>query len=437
MKKQHLSNPWPLLVIFVLLGALLVPLAHVGAEGSFRLFFPLVGNSPDRLAAGHLMITEVLHYEDVSGGEWIELFNAGREQVNLRAYKIGDEEVLGGSEGMLQFPIGAGIAPGEVIVIAEDALVFESIFGFLPDYEFSDSGSTVPDMVKYAAWAGGSINLVNSGDEVLLLDLYDDLVDAVSWGSSNWAFDPDVAPVSSGQSIERVPGYADTDTAGDWIRQPAPTPGRLTDALPSPSPAPSPTPAPTAVPGVLMIHEVMYHPPGEEPGSEWFEIYNDSGFGIDLTGYKIGDEEQQGGSEGMYAFPDGAQIPARGVWVIAVDAAAFRQVYNFLPDFELMGTDPSVPDMVKYSAWAVGRISLGNTGDELLLLDQADRLVDAVSWGSSNWAFNPGVSLTAVGYSLERQPPRTDTDTASDWLPQREPTPGIVGLRDWSPAKIP
>lgn len=411
------------------LAVLSIPLAGaraVSAEPTSVVYLPFAGKPPDMLVAGHLLITEVMNYPHINTGsiEWIEIFNAGRETVDLRHYKIGDEEQLGGSEGMLQFPRGASLEPGGLLVLAEDAVVFQEIYGFAPDYEFKDSGSPVPDMLKYAAWSGGNLSMVNSGDEVLLLDRYDRLVDAVSWGSSNWAFDPDVGVVSAGQTIERFPGYLDSDSAGDWRRQIGPTPGRLnTESFPPPTPAPSPTPVPSI--GGVLISEVLFDPLGAEPAAEWFEIYNPTGQPVDLSGHKIGDEETQGGSEGMFRFPPGTVISAGGRLTIAVSAEAFRDGYGFLPDFETAGTSNAVADMEKYAPWGAGGISLGNAGDELVLLDSGDAVVDAVSWGSSTWAFSPSVSRpAAAGMSIERHPPDLDTDAAGDWRASAQPSPG-------------
>ncbi len=175
----------------------------------------------------------------------------------------------------------------------------------------------------------------------------------------------------------------------------------------------------------LVISEVMYNPSGTEPDGEWMEIYNLGGTAITLTGYKIGDEETSGSGEGMMQFPGGS-IAAGGTVVIANKATTFFTAYGFNPAYELVDTDATVPEMTKYLAWASGSISLSNTSDELLLLDAGDAQVDAVSWGSSTFAFNPGAALVADGISLARQFAGVDTDTAADWVAADVPTPGQV-----------
>ena len=244
------------MVATALVGITLIPISAVDALTEVvitpvvSIFLPLIQNPPAVLDTGEILITEVLYRPDASQGniEWFEIFNAGVNAVDLRHFKIGDEETQGDSEGMMQFPVGAVIWPGRTVVIAEDALVFESVYGFLPDYEFTDSGSAVPEMRKYTAWTSGGVNLTNTGDELLLLDRYDDLADSVSWGSSNWAFDPDMAVVSSGQSIQRAPANVDTDTAADWLAASNPGPGYI-DLSPELTPTPTATANPSPTPG--------------------------------------------------------------------------------------------------------------------------------------------------------------------------------------------
>lgn len=175
----------------------------------------------------------------------------------------------------------------------------------------------------------------------------------------------------------------------------------------------------------LVISEVMYNPSGTEPDGEWIELYNLSGATIGLAGYKIGDEETSGSGEGMMQFPGGS-IAAGATVVVANKASTFFSAYGFNPGYELVDTDPTVPEMTKYLAWASGSISLANTSDELLLLDASDALVDAVSWGTSVFAFNPSTALVADGVSLARQFAGVDTDTAADWVGLAAPTPGQV-----------
>ena len=178
----------------------------------------------------------------------------------------------------------------------------------------------------------------------------------------------------------------------------------------------------------MLISEVVYNPSGLEPDAEWIEIYNPSGTVIDLSDFKLGDEETQAGAEGMSQFPPGSTIAPGQIILVANLASAFSLTYGFNPDFELRESDPNVPNLTKYSDWSGGSISLNNTGDEVLLLDATDQPVDAVSWDSSTWAFDPPVPDVGDGHSIERYPPNQDTDSAADWVDNATPAPGQISM---------
>jgi hypothetical protein len=317
-----------------------------------------------------------------------------------------------------------------------------------------DSHPEVPNLERYTKWSLGSFNLANSGDEVILLNATDQVVDAVSWGSSSSAFNPSLKSPCPNCSFERI-GYDFNvpATAALWVEQHTPDPGRVdfnsnrytTAQAPVKTVTPipvtptttrtirsvsrsTPTHAPTPFTGRLYISEVLYDSVGPEPEEEWFEIYNPGGSAIDLSSFKIGDEETSGGNEGMYKFPEGARIVSGGVIVIAAQASSFQTGYGLDPDFEVVDSDAAIPNLEKYTRWASGTIYLSNTGDEVLLLDGTDSFVDVVSWGSSIFAFSPSVKLAGSGHSLERFPANMDTNMAGDWREQASPGPGSVDL---------
>lgn len=409
---------------------------------------PTMTATPIQCGQLSLLITEAFYDPSDSidpDGEWFEVYNNGDAAANLECVKIGDEETSGGGEGMFTFSPGTSLPPGEVILIAYRATTFFSQYGFNPDYELVSSDPDVPDLVRYSTWAGGNVNLSNSGDDLLILDWNDQVIDALSWGSSTYAFDPSVPLVSEGHSIERQPANVDTNTAVDWIDQASPTPGWVETIPPTDTPTPgasttptiTPTPSETLPPcGVvtLLVSEVLYDPPGSaDPDGEWIEIYNTGDDTINLACVKIGDEEIQGGGEAMLTFPAGWTMLPGGIAIIANRADSFYAAYLFKPDFEVEDSDQSVPNLIKYSDWAGGNLNLSNSGDDVLILDETDQLVDAVSWGSSTFAFNPSVPVVVAGHSLERRPGNQDTDTAADWIDQSNPAPGVVDFTPSTP----
>lgn len=179
---------------------------------------------------GVVVISEVMYHPDCDTEldcEWIELFNPGQVTVDLSNHKLGDEEQKGGGEGMFLFPPGTLIVPGKTLVIAHSAAVFLEEYGTLPDLEMVNTRADIEDMERYTAWAGGTVYLNNTGDEVILLDRDDKWRDAVSWGSSVEAFNPAVPLVATGHSLERYPPDQDSNSAEDWRDQPLPSPGSV------------------------------------------------------------------------------------------------------------------------------------------------------------------------------------------------------------------
>ncbi len=172
--------------------------------------------------------------------------------------------------------------------------------------------------------------------------------------------------------------------------------------------------------GKLLISEFLPNPVVPDTLGEWMEIYNPNEFPVYLGDYKIGDEETQGGGEGMYIFPSDTIHPHE-FRVIAQRADGFYSIYGFYPDYELRNSLPSIPDLTPYTSWATGEVYLSNTGDEILLLDASDYVVDYVNYGTGT---NPA-PIPPEGSSCERIPPSRDTDTSSvDFIVMEYPTPG-------------
>ncbi len=178
--------------------------------------------------------------------------------------------------------------------------------------------------------------------------------------------------------------------------------------------------------GKLLVTEFIADPRGTDADREWIEIFNQSPLSISLDGYKVGDEETKGGDEGMFSFPTGITMPAGQVYVIALKATGFAASYpGLLPNFEVIDTDPTVPNMVKYSTWGTGTIAIANTGDHALIVDPFDNIVDGSNHGTATFFFT-GATLGAYE-SYERVGP-VDTDTAADWVVRAEAnhTPGFT-----------
>jgi hypothetical protein len=189
--------------------------------------------------------------------------------------------------------------------------------------------------------------------------------------------------------------------------------------------------AATASRGAVLVTEFMPNPAGTDTEREWMEIYNSGPDAVDLTNYKVGDEEAvpnpSAGGEGMFKFPAGTTMQPGDVLVIAVQSMGFESLYGFKPDFEFNAdTDPAVPQMTQYTSWGTGPFSLGNDLDHALVVDENDEIVSLMGTGTR------GFAVLASNESWERVPadaPNPDDNFASGTFVRRltgEATPGVV-----------
>ncbi|HQV27203.1 MAG TPA: lamin tail domain-containing protein [Thermoflexales bacterium] len=182
----------------------------------------------------HLLISEVLFNPaggDEVGREWIELYNPGAEAVSLAGHKIGDAEFAGRSynEGMARFPDNAVIPAGGAIIVAADALKYQSDWGRRADYELGGYDAGVPDLLAYSPWSTGTLALGNLGDQVLLLGPDDAIIDAAQWLTTTLAgVAPYTMTLGANHTLQRWPPTGDTDNcASDFRDQGVPSPGTV------------------------------------------------------------------------------------------------------------------------------------------------------------------------------------------------------------------
>jgi hypothetical protein len=194
--------------------------------------------------------------------------------------------------------------------------------------------------------------------------------------------------------------------------------------------------------GALLISEVLFNEVSSPADGEWIEIYNNGPTAVDLTDYKIGDEETKGDSsatEAVFKFPVGASIGPGQVQVVSGGATRFNTVYGFMPTYETAAEEGSIPDMLAYPTWDPdgGILNMSNSNDQAVLIDSTDTIIDAVSWGN-NFAFNPAVDITgnADGQSIERINANVDTNTAADWHQAANPS-GTAAKDRSTPFSVP
>lgn len=182
----------------------------------------------------------------------------------------------------------------------------------------------------------------------------------------------------------------------------------------------------------LLIGEFVYD--GQTPsseGDEFVEICNSNTTEVLLDGYKIGDEETQGGGESMYILPHEILQPDECL-VIAKSKADFLNVYGAPAKLYEIG------DLAKYPTWGRGSWSLANDGDELVLLGPDDQLIDSVAYRNGDYA---GLGLEAGASapepsSLQRVWP-FDTNSMPQDFVKTEPNPGRLTPLPPPPVELP
>jgi phosphatidylserine/phosphatidylglycerophosphate/cardiolipin synthase-like enzyme len=201
--------------------------------------------------APRLLISEIMvdPYGIDMGGEWIEIYNAGTSTAQLEQVRVGDalhESEFGPGDGLVQFPGGAKLPAGGVVVIAQDAVVFARRYGRPPDYEIGGYDDAVPDMLPVLrsnaadgvenaentdsnGSDGGVVNLSNAGDAVALSVDANTILDIVAWLTEDiQELRSFTKAVPSGISLQRWPVDSDTnDCAADFRLQKIPSPGRV------------------------------------------------------------------------------------------------------------------------------------------------------------------------------------------------------------------
>src|SRR5688572_8363343 len=95
-----------------------------------------------QLATSQVLITELQPNAvgDEPDGEWMELHNIGTSSVSISGWTLSDYTGAGaGAENMTRwtFPMGAGLMPNQVVVIAVLSTAFDANYLRPADYELA------------------------------------------------------------------------------------------------------------------------------------------------------------------------------------------------------------------------------------------------------------------------------------------------------------
>ncbi|MEK9156405.1 MAG: lamin tail domain-containing protein [Patescibacteria group bacterium] len=224
-----------------------------------------------------LLINEIYYHPSIdSADEWVELYNAGDVEVNLKGWTIADntaEDTLSSADLL--------IPPRYYVLIAKSNSIWA---GWSPDL-----ASPPANLIFIELNSSIGNGLGNSGDNLQLSDGPGTTVDALSWDEDKTFFD--LVGAAKGHSLERLDPLVDTDTAADFIERPLPSPGRQY-TKPSYS-------------DDIIITEILPEP-ADGADNEFIEIYNRSTAEVDLGGWKIDDIE---GGSSPYTLPATTILP--------------------------------------------------------------------------------------------------------------------------------
>lgn len=160
----------------------------------------------------------------------------------------------------------------------------------------------------------------------------------------------------------------------------------------------------------VTIHAVLYDGYELANDDELIAIQNISQEPVEISGWQVTDNDS-----GTAVFPPNTILtPNQIIWLTKNGTATSRQ-YRLVSDFEIEDSHTMIASLL--GEWP----GLRDSGDELILLDPYNRIVDMVVFKGGNTDYlswqGTAVQPTFVeeeGIFLQRTAP-TDTHTAADW----------------------
>ncbi|MFZ1729803.1 MAG: lamin tail domain-containing protein [Bacteroidota bacterium] len=343
----------------------------------YLFFFTFIA----QMQAQQVVINEIMFAPATGGNEWVELFNPGDREINIREWKLQDKG--GGS---------ATLSTGDVSIPAGGYLLIASGIPLAPGWETPPAPVLAP---------GNFPSLNNSGDEVILRDSAGNTVDSVAYTGS-WS-------AQKGVTAERLrhdlPPLRENWSA--CIAQDGGTPGEQNSvSVPPIDPLPRYT---------LIINEIM--PAPFASSCEWLELYNPGASAMDLSRWSIAGKMDSRGNRSLISLPaDAGEISPLGYALIAADSS----VLQYFPGLPLL--HEALMLILDRSS-----LELSNTDDEILLLDPTGACIDSI-WYSEDW-HHPFLS-SSTGVSLELMQPGYHHLGSGAWSSCVASAGGTPGIRN-------
>ena len=365
-----------------------------------------------------LIINEV-YPGDVFGTAWAELRNSGEQTLSLLGYLLTDSDGATGNHRVTLPDVA--LTPGDILVVrygpGSDDLDLDDGVGWLytgdatPVFESEDqimlytpSGQSAGSLVDLLAW---------DDDTVRSADFDADTTDGVTAGLWPAGAAVAIGALAAGQSLGRSSESLRTGSGSDWEtsggRDAAdPTPGALNM-------------------GGIVINEILARPLGGT--AQGLELYNAGSGDVNLTGWLISDEDEDGNGGGFaYEIPqlNGSDLvvaPSGRLWIslqAGVDQGGLLYVVppggtplDFLADqAALYVRNERVAEyIVDFVSWD------GSAVHDLDWLSDDDTAEAAGIWNGQVSADFVDVYALPAGHSIMRAIDGLDNDDSLDWMP--------------------
>jgi hypothetical protein len=164
----------------------------------------------------------------------------------------------------------------------------------------------------------------------------------------------------------------------------------------------------------MVVNEIMYDELAGQ--NEWVEFYQRGTSSIDLANWRFRDRPTAGGSINTFTITTQSRNVQPGAFVVvAADSTIL---------FQFPHLTSSPPGVHLFILNRSGGLSLGNTGDDVVLLDFTGRTIDSVAYLPS-WHHQD--VFDSKGRSLERINPNIGSNDARNWSTSANARGGTPG----------
>ncbi len=306
-----------------------------------------------------LVINEIMYHADDTCSQYfdeldyIEIYNNGTKNIPLA-----DTKFACGIN--YKFDLNAQIAPGEYLILAENADTFNLHYGFMPDGQFKGGFS-------------------NDGETLVYEDVEGNIIDSLTYNDKNpWDEDPD----GNGPSLELRDPSLDNSDPLNWFRS--------DDLCGSPGQPNARLCANAATP--IVINEINYNSNNgvTDPG-DWVELYNPNSAPVDISDWTFYDNNNE------FIFPSGTIIAPDDFLILVENDTMFTSIFPHLTTNDYLGN------------FVFG---LSNKGERVSLFDENKCLSDYVVYNDRiPWDTIPDGN----GPTLSLITPNSDNVLAQSW----------------------